>query len=249
MEVPLTCIINVSRAYNLNIMCQFYHLPDSICFVLCKMMSQLVFRQTIPLQIGSKYHTRAWCQQCLPKQAGRTICVSLRVWLTFYQFLFFEQAFRNSSILFYLFRAMAGDTTLSENYAFAGMHHIFDQHKAAGSNTVLFSVYRTLCLQSVLCTSEERTAVSIIDWIAVNSVKFAVDDKSRLACCSMDGRISIFQLIPPPATVICTLQGHRRGVTGKASLFCCALVYTGMCPLMYMYRTWSLCTRTLCLLA
>lgn len=25
-------------------------------------------------------------------------------------------------------RAMAGDTTLSENYAFAGMHHIFDQH-------------------------------------------------------------------------------------------------------------------------
>ena len=58
---------------------------------------------------------------------------------------------------------MAGDTTLSENYAFAGMHHIFDQHKAAGSNTVLFSVYRTLCLQSVLCTGEERTAVSIID--------------------------------------------------------------------------------------
>lgn len=30
-------------------------------------------------------------------------------------------------------RAMAGDTTLSENYAFAGMHHIFDQHvDAAG---------------------------------------------------------------------------------------------------------------------
>lgn len=25
-------------------------------------------------------------------------------------------------------RAMAGDTTLSENYAFAGMYHIFDQH-------------------------------------------------------------------------------------------------------------------------
>ena len=29
-------------------------------------------------------------------------------------------------------RAMAGGNTVSENYAFAGMHHIFDQHKAAG---------------------------------------------------------------------------------------------------------------------
>ncbi len=27
---------------------------------------------------------------------------------------------------------MAGDTSISENYAFAGMHHIFDQHRAAG---------------------------------------------------------------------------------------------------------------------
>ena len=49
----------------------------------------------------------------------------------------------------------------------------------------------------------------------VTSVKFAVDDKSRLACCSMDGKISILQLIPPPATQIATLQGHRRGITGK----------------------------------
>ena len=30
------------------------------------------------------------------------------------------------------FRAMAGDKTVGENYAFAGMEHIFDQHKAAG---------------------------------------------------------------------------------------------------------------------
>lgn len=27
---------------------------------------------------------------------------------------------------------MAGGKTISENYAFAGMHHIFDQHTAAG---------------------------------------------------------------------------------------------------------------------
>ena len=31
-----------------------------------------------------------------------------------------------------LCRAMAGDTSVSENYAFAGMDHIFDQHKASG---------------------------------------------------------------------------------------------------------------------
>ena len=33
-------------------------------------------------------------------------------------------------LLFY--RAMAGGTTIAENYAFAGMHHIFDQHTKAG---------------------------------------------------------------------------------------------------------------------
>lgn len=32
----------------------------------------------------------------------------------------------------YALRAMAGGKTISENYAFAGMHHIFDQHTAAG---------------------------------------------------------------------------------------------------------------------
>ena len=36
-------------------------------------------------------------------------------------------------------RAMAGDTTLSENYAFAGMHHIFDQHVDSAGD--LFCVF------------------------------------------------------------------------------------------------------------
>lgn len=35
-------------------------------------------------------------------------------------------------------RAMAGDTTLSENYAFAGMHHIFDQHVDSAGKNMLF---------------------------------------------------------------------------------------------------------------
>uniref|UniRef100_A0A673Y4L4 WD repeat domain 13 n=1 Tax=Salmo trutta TaxID=8032 RepID=A0A673Y4L4_SALTR len=36
-------------------------------------------------------------------------------------------------------RAMAGDTTLSENYAFAGMHHIFDQHVDAAVPRLQFA--------------------------------------------------------------------------------------------------------------
>ncbi|XP_036368239.1 WD repeat-containing protein 13 isoform X2 [Octopus sinensis] len=75
-------------------------------------------------------------------------------------------------------RAMAGGKSVSENYAFAGMHHIFDQHAAS-----------------------------------VTSVKFANDDKSRVACSSTDGTLSICQLIPPPATVICMLRGHGSGIT------------------------------------
>jgi len=53
--------------------------------------------------------------------------------------------------------------------------------------------------------------------IAVTAVKFAHDDKSRLACCSLDGQVSICQIIPSPATVICLLEGHMSGVTGKDS--------------------------------
>ncbi|KAI8512346.1 WD repeat-containing protein 13-like isoform X3 [Branchiostoma floridae x Branchiostoma belcheri] len=75
-------------------------------------------------------------------------------------------------------RAMVGDKTLDENYAFAGMHHIFDQHSEA-----------------------------------VMAVKFANDDKARLACCSLDGTLSVCQVIPEPATVLCVLKGHTSGVT------------------------------------
>ncbi|KAF6019186.1 WDR13 [Bugula neritina] len=60
-------------------------------------------------------------------------------------------------------RAITGNKSLSENYAFSGMHHIFDQHRSA-----------------------------------VVAVKFANDDKSRVACCSYDGTISVMQVIPTP---------------------------------------------------
>lgn len=66
---------------------------------------------------------------------------------------------------------------VSGNCAFAGMHHIFDQHKDA-----------------------------------VTGVKFANNDKSLLACCSLDGTLSICQLTPSPATVLYILKGHKAGV-------------------------------------
>jgi len=49
---------------------------------------------------------------------------------------------------------------------------------------------------------------------AVTSVKFANDDKSRVACSSVDGSLSVCQVIPPPATVICMLKGHTDAVAG-----------------------------------
>ncbi|XP_076345258.1 WD repeat-containing protein 13-like isoform X2 [Tachypleus tridentatus] len=76
-------------------------------------------------------------------------------------------------------KAMVGGTSISENYAFAGVHHIFDQHHDA-----------------------------------VTAVKFANNDKSLLACSSLDGNLSICQLTPPPATVVYLLKGHTDGVTG-----------------------------------
>ncbi|XP_077979808.1 WD repeat-containing protein 13-like isoform X2 [Glandiceps talaboti] len=75
-------------------------------------------------------------------------------------------------------RAMAGGTSIDENYAFAGVHHIFDQHTEA-----------------------------------VTGVKFANDDKSRIACSSLDGTLSICQVLPSPATIVCVLRGHSKGVT------------------------------------
>lgn len=78
-------------------------------------------------------------------------------------------------------RAIVGGNSLSDNYAFSGMYHIFDQHRSA-----------------------------------VVSVKFAHNDRSRVACCSYDGTLSVMQLDPAPATVICVLRGHVSAVTDFA---------------------------------
>ena len=49
-------------------------------------------------------------------------------------------------------------------------------------------------------------------------VKFANNDKSKLCCASLDGTVSICNVIvSPPQFEI--LRGHKKGVTGKLSLF------------------------------
>lgn len=52
--------------------------------------------------------------------------------------------------------------------------------------------------------------------IAVPRVRFANDDRHRLACCSLDGSISLCQLVPAPPTVLRVLRGHTRGVSDFA---------------------------------
>lgn len=61
--------------------------------------------------------------------------------------------------------------------SFAGVHHIFNNHRGA-----------------------------------VTRVRFANNDKSLLASCSLDGSLVICQVIPSPATTIYKLEGHQSGI-------------------------------------
>lgn len=51
---------------------------------------------------------------------------------------------------------------------------------------------------------------------SVPRLQFANDDKHLLACCSLDGTLSIMTLSPPPPTVKVTLKGHAGPVTDFA---------------------------------
>ncbi|XP_035741160.1 WD repeat-containing protein 13-like isoform X2 [Vespa mandarinia] len=66
----------------------------------------------------------------------------------------------------------------AENFAFAGVHHAFDQHTAA-----------------------------------VIMLKFANNDRSRLGCASLDGTLSICEVVNTPPQVFAVLEGHQKGVT------------------------------------
>lgn len=49
-------------------------------------------------------------------------------------------------------RAMAGDTSLSENYAFAGMYHVFDQHVDEAGESVDGKSHHNTFIQIVTTT-------------------------------------------------------------------------------------------------
>ncbi|KAG9467727.1 hypothetical protein GDO78_014429 [Eleutherodactylus coqui] len=82
-----------------------------------------------------------------------------------------------------------------------------------------------LCAPSRVCPSfgAESTAV---EWLLCGSrfwplmqvpkVQFANDDKHLLACCSLDGTISVCQLVPTPPAVLQTLRGHNGPVSDFA---------------------------------
>ena len=69
------------------------------------------------------------------------------------------------------------DPSSESAYSFAGVHHIFNNHKGA-----------------------------------VTRIRFANNDKSLLASCSLDGTLVICQVIPSPATTIYRLEGHQAGI-------------------------------------
>lgn len=48
---------------------------------------------------------------------------------------------------------------------------------------------------------------------AVNSLKFANNDKSLLCSASNDGTLSICQLMPSPATILFVLRGHKAAIS------------------------------------
>ena len=136
---------------------------------------------------------------------------------------------------------MAGNTSLSENYAFAGMYHIFDQHAETGlygtptlhfhSSTLLsfLSLYShslyshsflLLCVMVIhiaksLCSRFLCLLQSLLFAPKVTAIKFANDDKYRLACSSTDGKLSVCALVPSPPSVLCTLRGHEAAVLGR----------------------------------
>ena len=47
------------------------------------------------------------------------------------------------------------------------------------------------------------------------ALRFAKDDKTRLASASQDGSISVFNLTSEPPSLECTLRGHSRAVNGE----------------------------------
>jgi hypothetical protein len=109
---------------------------------------------------------------------------------------------------------MAGGKSLGENYAFAGMHHVFDQHAEAGGYFQL-SPMQFIVSQTFICTNGPQCYFfSWFIFFLVTAIKFAHDEKHQLACSSADGTISVCHLIPSPPSVSCFLRGHNAAIKG-----------------------------------
>lgn len=95
----------------------------------------------------------------------------------------------------------------ADNFAFAGVHHVFDQHKAA-----------------------------------ITMLKFANNDRSKLCCASLDGTLSICEVINTPPKVIALLEGHRNSVTAFDWSISNDLIVSS--SLDATIRLWRVCTDT-----
>lgn len=107
------------------------HLSSELVFFVCYFVE---FTGTIFSLVAWSNDQTSYTERSAVGEGQKVCCIDymLTLW-----FLFFGRRPPGSLVptsVAEASRAMAGDTTLSENYAFAGMHHIFDQHvDSAGS--------------------------------------------------------------------------------------------------------------------
>lgn len=80
----------------------------------------------------------------------------------------------------------------------------------AGGDSSLSEHYAFCGMQSLFDQHKESITV----------VKFANDDKTRLACACDDGTLSVFVLDPEPPSLLCSLQKHKGEVNGKGNNVC-----------------------------
>ncbi len=55
-------------------------------------------------------------------------------------------------------------------------------------------------------------------YTVVTVVQFSHDDKTRLACASRDGTLTVFSLVSEPPSLAATLRGHTRAVNGESRM-------------------------------
>ena len=77
-------------------------------------------------------------------------------------------------------RAMAGNKTIGENYSFSGVHHIFDQHKAAGLIINIVVVVIETTVHSLIITAVTSVSTAYMHTRHVESLLFCGTPTSGL---------------------------------------------------------------------